>query len=296
MEFSVEVGTDEQREVIEVELGTFFSVNIDEAPNWFDRVLFVEDLERAVHELQGLDGYLAVRTVGESEIVALAKIVDTGEVRTLVLSAQLYAERFDTQTRCFVCMHEICHSLNLQVLPDVDAEPSYSRRTYLHNLGTFYDEYTADRFGYNLAESDALFDGQTNSWGEYLAAEETGFRSVILDETNYETLRMAIRRFRITADMDQFLAALRPIFDAVFVSFAHFAALADAYPTIDANSTFAGSKFATPPMMALVEHIRQQYEAITFDVEAGIPLVIDAIASFGIRKEYLSRQQLRLSS
>lgn len=69
-------------------------------------VVMAENFEETVNRLEGTSSYRSVRPVGNEQVTAIAKALHDVDPPTIVLSANAYAEEYDTSVRSFVLVHE----------------------------------------------------------------------------------------------------------------------------------------------------------------------------------------------
>lgn len=283
MKFVIEIGNTEQKKLIKEELEQLFNAFLNIDSSLLDEVVIPIDFKKKVNELQNTSNYQSERPVGENEIIALAKIINTLDKTVIVLSSALYTEQHDVQTRYFIFIHEISHSVNKRRFPDYLTGDSYSHKQYMYNLYTLFDEYVSDRFAFDLV--DNLFLTKSEYWINYINREITYLTSVLIDDANYENLKRAIGLFKQHNDGNQFINEFLPTYDGVALCTAHAFAIYDQYPDLIHWSILEKSKFINKKSLTLIDYMRMKFEHQDFDLSNGYPLIVDFIQNFGLKWE-----------
>jgi len=134
MEIIVEIGTDDQRRQIREELYLFSDIIQElKLPIKISQILVASNFDKTVNELQNTKNYRSTRGISSSSITAVAKIVDIDDGFAIVISPLLFTEEHDSQTRCFVYLHEMAHIINKQKVPSLSDE-SLTIKTYSHGM------------------------------------------------------------------------------------------------------------------------------------------------------------------
>jgi hypothetical protein len=95
MDIIVEIGTDEQKQLIENELSIFKQISaISDPPTTITKVIVAKDFDETVNKLQNSDRYQSTRR----NHVALAKNVITQDGLCLVFSPAIFTEEQDNFT------------------------------------------------------------------------------------------------------------------------------------------------------------------------------------------------------
>jgi hypothetical protein len=284
MELVVEVGTNEQKELIRGELEPLLALIEKGVPELESaRVIVPADFDEAVHRLEGRTAYRSARPIGEQQVLALAKALYDLDPPTILLSAYLYNEAFDTKVRAFVLVHEAIHMVKSK---EFRKEPKEDKAgpIYLHSLGVFVDEYYADRGAYEVIES--ISHTESSYWQQYLANSRDSFIDILADSTIKQKLREAITKFRLfMTDVPKFMDEIKPVADSVFISLAHTCALFDQYPPESRWDALRDSPFFTEAFRELLEFVRDCYKRRSDDLSGGVELIARYMECFGFRLE-----------
>jgi hypothetical protein len=283
MELIIEAFEPKERDLVREELVPFLELIEKAKPDIpIRQIVIPEDFEEKIHTLTGSRDYRSSRLVGNFQVNAVAKILSQVNPPTIVLSPFIYSEKYDTQVRLFVIVHELIHSLNsIRFNPIPDAP--YSQATYLQNLHVFLDEYFADRAAYEIV--DGSYKVRSEHWLAHLEADKAGFAQVLLDAANKEKIRVAIRSFRFHGDVMQFLKEIHPTFDGVFLSIAHALSLNDQFPDESNWDQIQASAFVRSRSDPLFEFARKKFNARDYEYEDGVDLIAEYMEVFGFRLE-----------
>lgn len=284
MEIIIEIGTDEQKQLIQQELAFLDEVieNSDPPVN-LHQVIVASDFQLTINELEDIDTYKASRGEGSMVINAMARVAKLKDGFAIVLSPLLYSESQDTQTRLFTVFHEFHHVINKRDFPPIPSE-SYVKAQYLHNLYSLYDEYSSDRFAYGLL--DKVFDSKSHFWDSFVRSETDGFIGLITDPKYYDGIRNEIQAFRLHANVELFLNKTRRYFDEVAISLAHIWALSHHYPDRVAKTSLLRSPFVNDRTIALMEYLKCKSELKSNDLFDGMDLIVQFMTNFGVRFEH----------
>jgi len=284
MEIIIEIGTDEQKQLIQQELAFLDEVieNSDPPVN-LHQVIVASDFQLKINELEGTDTYKASRGEGSMRINAMARVAKLKDGFAIVLSPLLYSELQDTQTRLFTVFHEVHHIINKRDFPPIPSE-SYVKAQYLHNLYSLYDEYSSDRFAYGLL--DKVFDSKSHFWDSFVRSETDGFIGLITDPKYYDGIRNEIQAFRLHANVELFLNKTRRYFYEVAISLAHIWALSHHYPDRVAKASLLRSPFVNDRTIALMEYLKNKREHQSNDLFDGVDLITDFMINFGMKFEH----------
>jgi len=284
MEIIVEVGTNEQKQLIEQELAFLDEVvEKSDPPVDLHQVIVASDFELKINELEGINTYKASRGEGSMRINAMARVAKLKDGFAIVLSPLLYSELQDTQTRLFTVFHEFRHVINKRDFPPIPNE-SYIKAQYLHNLYSLYDEYSSDRFAYGLL--DNVFNSKSHFWDSFVQSEADGFIGLITDPQYYDGIRNEIQAFRLHANVELFLNKTRRYFDEVAISLAHIWALSHHYPDRAPNTDLLSCPFVNDRTIALMEYFKGKSERKSNDLLDGMDLIIQFMTNFGVKFEH----------
>ena len=148
MRITIEVGTPEQKKLIENEVRLVFNAASNSNQNFsINEIIVPVDFDSTVNTLQGTTSYQSVRNLDEHDIVVNAKVIHNPNGSYLVISPHIFSKWNDAQTRCFIYMHELVHVVRKQ-----EYMFSGAFSIYEHNLETFIEEYIADRIAYGFVD------------------------------------------------------------------------------------------------------------------------------------------------
>jgi len=280
MDYIVEVGTIEEKGLIQDELNLIFGAapKIDPRLN-IREVIVPADFETTVNRLLGTSSYQSTRNMGEHAVVAQAKFIDSPNGLFVVISPQIFNERQDSQTRSFIYIHELIHLINKHRFQPGDAL-SQSDAIYVHNLQVAVDEYVADRVAYSLV--DEIFPAKSERWQAELVYQAAGFLSALADPTPLTSIKSSIQQLQFHQDITRFLQDIGPLFDGVFLVLVHSFALADSYPNQLSITELTTSKIVNERISALVDYIRLKYASNSYELLDGLPIIKGIMRNFGI--------------
>jgi hypothetical protein len=280
MEYIVEIGTAEEKELIRDELKLIF----DEAPKIdphlnIREVIVPADFEAIVNRLLGTSFYHSTRNLGRYVVVPQAKVIDSPNGLFVVISPQVFNEQQDSQTRSFIYIHELIHLTNKYRFQSGDAL-SQSDAIYMHNLKVATDEYVADRVAYSLM--DELFTVKSERWQAELDFQTSASLSALEDPTLLTSIKSSIQQLQVHHDISRFLEEVRPLFDGTFLVLVHSFALSDSYPNQLSITELTKSKLVNERALALVDYIRLKYASSTYELSDGLPIIKNVMRNFGI--------------
>lgn len=286
MELIIEIGSPEQRSLIETELAVVPEViNLVDGLDTLKRIVIPEDFAASVNNLQGTTNYVSTRGMGESRITALGKIVPGNDGVSIVLSPELYTSLYDSVVRYFVVFHEMSHVRNRYSFPELPTAP-YSVVTYLTNLYQMYDEYSADRTAYKIVDIlKELLSLESELWEGFKTNDLNGFLNHLKDAAYYNHIRSEIAKFRHSADVTGFLQGIQGAFDTLCLTTVHLFALLHHEPACAAQADLSGSRFINPSTIAMMDFFKQRFDASTNELRDGIPLVTEYLKTFGFLLE-----------
>jgi hypothetical protein len=278
LEIIIEIGTPENQAQIRQELMLFSSV-VSSSNNLLNisKVIVPADFDAKVNELQGTSDYKSNRGV-----VALARNVNLGESVAIVLSPLLYTAYFDAQIRLYISLHEIKHVYNRKSFLEISAD-SGSRKIYLENLYTLFDEYIADRWA--LEVFDKVIPTKTVRWNEYIRDSALGFSSSINDRQFYIKIKTEIESFRHHSDIVLFQENIHQSFHNVAISLVHAFAIADYDSRIMSLADLMQSHFVNEKTLSLMGLFKIKYQEQIYDIHDDLNLIIDFMTNFGMKFE-----------
>lgn len=282
MEIIVEIGTEEQRRLIESELRTIeiMAGHFDPPPP-IKCVIVPNDFDEKVNEIQGTNHYQSYR----GGHVAVAKNVITNDGVYLVFSKLLYADEHDNITRFQFYVHEFVHAYNKLRFPSLETE-SPSRYVYLSNLYTLFDEYDANRKSFEITES--LFPKVSHRYKlnnrRYL---KSFVKSLVEDSKYFRKISNEILKFRLChSDVDRFLKDIDPCFDEISKSIIYTYSYTDHCLKLKKLESFImKSKFINAKTISLIDFYRKRFELGDSNLIDGYELIKGFMENFGMRFE-----------
>jgi len=280
MKMAIEVGTADQRNIIENELRLVQTIigGFEPAIN-IGQVIVPADFDQKVNELQNTDYYKSVRGV-----VALAKILEIEDGIAMILSPRIYTAEWDIQTRLFIYLHEILHVANKKQIPRPEIK-SPSLSLYFENIYRLFDEYAADRQALELI--DKLFPLKTDRMRCSIDSNVDGFIRIINNQQYYAQIAERIASFRIRdSDVTEFLENTHDSFSEVAMSIAHLYSYIDNYPDYQGKvADLHSSRFVNNKTYALIDFFRKKYGEKRPELGEGLNLVKEFMLNFGMRFE-----------
>ena len=282
MDIIIEIGTPEQKQLIEKELGFFVEFTEQVDAQAISLVVIPEDFEKKVNELQETKDYKSERGVSESSVTTMAKTVRLDDSIAIILSSLLYTEYYDSQIRSFVFIHEITHVINHLDFPKVETS-SRTTVTYLGNLYRLFDEYWADRLAYQVI--DNIYTEKSQLWENYIENEINGFTSLLADRKYYDTIQAEIDALKSHNDTTRFLDNIKQSLDELTISTVHLFVLIHHNPSLISQENLLKSSFVNEKTWALLNYFKSKYEQNDLNLDKGIELITEYMMNFGIRFE-----------
>ncbi len=292
MEIVVEIGTTDQKKLINKEL-IMFEELFKSYPRFkvLKKIIIAADMDKTVSELQG-SSYVSQR----GRHTAMARIVKKGDDWFIVFNPMLYTEGHDHYTRYLTYFHEIMHVLN-----GIDVEPRRDESTFASrkrvNLAIFFDEYFANRDALKLHKN--TLPSTSFAFKRYVINDFNNFlNSLVDDSVYYDLFKKEIWSFRIhRLDVLGFLRRVKEPFDQVIKCVAYCFAYIDVCSHFAKKEVFLinNSKFVNDKTMALIAYVREKYESNDIELDDGLDLMVEFMTNFGMRfddlgggREYLN--------
>lgn len=279
MEIIVEIGTEEQKELIKKDLQIIDVVHTALKGKARLHVIVPEDFDATVNRLEGTDGYVS----GRESCVVMGKHIPTGDSTYLVFSKTLFNNRFSEFFRLHAYLHELFHSLNSYRFPDLKTTSASGGR-YLVYLNIFFDEFYVEKKTTELILGlcpKVSFRGKK----EYCRAMRD-FVKTALDEKYYSELKENIERYFLHRNVRVLHKDIEETFDGVAKAIVY------AYAFMSNSSRFdkyhdriKGSHFVNNKTIVLINYFSAKYGNNSFDLSDGVPLMADFLENFGIRYE-----------
>lgn len=277
MEIIVEIGTQEDQELIRAELD-LISLVTSQTNNIINisKVIVPSDFDAKVNELQRTLDYRSHRGV-----VVLAKNVNLEDGDAIVMSPLLYTSGyFDAQVRLFILLHEMVHTLNKNSFPKSSCI-SGSEGIYIRNLYTLYDEYVADRLALTILDNALSI--KTTNWNKYISDYSLDISLMINDPKYYENIKTEIDIFRHTADVAHFLKNIDENFHNVAICIAHLFAISHHYSYVSPSETLSQSHFVNEKTTAIMNFFNGKHQERAYDVNDGFDLMVEFMTNFGMK-------------
>jgi hypothetical protein len=287
MDIIVEIGTDEQKQLIENELSILEQVSeIADPPPPILKIIVAQDFDETVNKLRNSDSYQSTR----GNHVAVAKNVMTQDGLFLVFSPVIFTAEQDNLTRLKLYLHEFSHAYNKSRFPSL-ITTSESDYRYLTNLYTLYDEYDADRNALNFVDAYLLAKNIRNTSADHRYRHHVrvglkGFIDIISDQEIYDEISSQIDAFRYHGNVMRFLLSVDRGLDEISKSIIHTYSSIDHFPKFKRiEPALRRSKFVNIKTEALIDYIRSKFDDNSPDLLDGIPIISRYMENFGIRFE-----------
>ena len=282
MEYTIEVGSPEQRRLIREDISLIDDVCAGLSyPSDVEHVIVPADFDATVNRLEGTTGFRSLRG-----FFTCGKAVHTGDSTTILLSPVLFTEKWDDQMRLFVYVHEVLHSATSLMFPQ-PLPGAHTPRTLAltQSMYALYDEYWITRK--TLKALNAFLKEKSEGYLGYVASSFDSYADPLLDDWRYYwPLTWQIAAFRIHGDINHFLEVTRDMFDEVSKCLVY------VFAYMDYGDQFTGrrsdvlkSPFAREGTLALVDYFRGVYDEGSVDVSDGVDLMDGFTACLGVRWE-----------
>lgn len=283
MKIIVEIGTEEQKKLIEKELSVVNAISSHfEAPPKIAQIIVPTNFDDKVNESQGSNNYKSLR--GH---FAVAKNIFTNDGVCLIFSKHLFTNDHDNLTRLQIIFHEYVHAVNKDRFPAIETE-SASKKSYLMHLYALFDEYDANRKSFEVVGE--LFPDVSHRYKFNNNNHLKYFIKSLLDSNKTKKLREEISKFRLHADVNLFLGNIEPIFDELSMSIIYSFAYIDSKDKLKkVEPLLFKSDFINSKTEELICFYREKFnngDPYLFD---GVRLIEKFMKNFGIRLEDTSQ-------
>jgi len=270
LEFTIEIGTAEQKNLIICDIQPIFeAISRTEPELIIERVVVPMDFDQTVNSLSHSSTYQSVRIVGDWCVAAEAKVIETEAGWTVVLSPRLFSDQHDFKTRCFVYVHELEHLIIRQRLAAIAGLPQ-SDACYMQGLQTLLDEYMADRLAYTVVEEH--YPERSNLWESMLQDQAKYLLGLLLDDSIHRKIKESRLSVESHKDVTRFLDEVQPVYDAIIAVLAHLFALHDQHPELVQQSQIELSPFVHQSTLSLVDYIRAKHMDKDYDLSNGLEI------------------------
>jgi hypothetical protein len=283
MDIFVEIGTEDQKELIKSELLLIETIlDICQSLAKVKQVIVPQNFDAKIDEL--LNTNSLYKSQRETQ-VAVAKVLKFDDGITIIINPLLYTIGYDGQIRLLIYIHETFHAINGDRFPIIQSQSPSDRRN-LSNLNVMYDEYCAVRISLEIVEKNFLSKSQLYK-RHVSAAFKSQIRALINEKIYYEKIKREILRFRLfLTNIEQHLEVVGSIFDQAIKDIAYSYAYIDYKPR---NKRFEPillkSKFINNNSRLLIEFIRSKYQDNDFDLIGGLNLMANVMTNFGLKFE-----------
>lgn len=287
MEIVVEVGTEQQRELIHQELSIIKSItDALEPPPKITKLVVPANFDEAVNTLQNTNHYKS-----ERGNLAVAKNIPQENGVALVFSPLLYTEGHDNQTRLQIYIHEFFHVVSKSFFPQIP-QNSQTDFIYLSNIYTLFDEYYANRKSYNVTEN--IYPNLSYLYRKNNALHLKDFIESVLGDCNYyKNIRGEMSKFRSHANVETFLKNSDNSLDAATKSLVYIYSYFDHNPkTKRLEPLLEKSHFFDDQTKSLMEFFKKKYEENDFDLFGARELIETFMMNFGVKFKDMENGQL----
>lgn len=280
MKIVIEIGTEEQKELIANEVGIVKEIceGMPDPPP-ICGIWVPENFDKTVNELQGTSNYIS-----ERGHIAVAKNVHVGDETALVFSGMLFTDDHDNHTRMQIILHEFYHTINREVFPELpkDSPATYE---YLQNLYILFDEYWANRKSFEITEK--IYPNLSARYKKLTRNSVTGFlRDITKSEKDFEHIKVEIQKFRYHGDVIRFMQSTHNNFDMIAKSLIYFFSYVHHYPNYLRLLKFLSkTKCVTDSALSLGVFFKQKYEQNEVDIFEGLIYLQTFMEKFGVRFE-----------
>lgn len=281
MDFIVEVGTNQQKELIVQELSSVFGsiVKYIQLPIEIKQVIIADDFDLTVNKILKLDHYKSKR--GN---IAFAKTIPIDDGIVLVFSHYLFSDEHNDQTRMQIFLHEYFHVFTKCVFPKILCNTK-AESVYLETIYNLYDEYFANRKSFEIMP--VIYNDFTKKYKKSHILHLNRFiKSISNDCDYYLKIQDEIQKHKLHRDIDIFLKNTSNPIDAVTKS------LAFIYSYFDHNvklkrlePLLLKSKFFKNQTKNFFEFLKTNYEQNNFDLSDGIKKIENFLINLGIKLE-----------
>jgi hypothetical protein len=280
MEIIVEIGNNDQKEIISKELSLIekFSTLFNPSSPII-KIIVPENFDKAVNEIENTTDYTSVR--GQ---IAVAKNIPTKEGVYLIFSRELYTTLHDSYTRFQMYFHELAHCFNNKRFPSLLPNPKADFE-YLTNLYILFDEYYANRRSFELMET--FFPQTSHRYKLHKRVHLKRFiDSITKNSDYYANICNEIFNYKFHGNVRKFLKNISPIFDEVSKAIIYTYAILDlSHKLLRLEPLLAKSEFVNQNTKDLIVFFRSKYNSGSSDLFDGIDIIRRFMTNFGIELE-----------
>lgn len=272
----VEIGNEEQKKIIQDELNIINTValtmNIDKIIN---KIIVAEDFDETVREIGKNPNYNAYH--GHT---AIAKRVSTEEGSVIVLDSFLYTSASDIYIRLQTAFHELWHVFSDINKKDAPDDFSIVEKWLYRDMGIMADEYSANRFSYELLEN-ILCEGKISlMYDNHICDGFKGHLETITNKSIFLQIQNRINSFRYHGSIKRYIVDIKDQYDMVSKSLAYYVSIYDHYFKEDSEKGM--SLNSKEEYVSVAKYLRCKYENKDFDYSDSIEIMKKYIKLFGI--------------
>jgi hypothetical protein len=278
VEIFIEIGDNEQQTQIEKELRlfekAFTSIQIFQHLV-LDSIFVPLNFEAKNNALENATTYQSNRNI----VVAMARVISKNGKSSIILSPNLFDEKYDAQTRFFILFHELAHVWNKSRFSKTGNIEGNTNDFYLHQINVLFDEYVADRISYSIIED--IFD-PTGKWADFIRQVIFGFLNEVLPSDQYEYIKAEINLFRTDNNINLFLSRTQETAESIMMLSVHAFSIFHQYPKIKDDVPLENLHFVNNDTFALMNYLNEKYQAESDDLEDGIEFIKNYMKFFGV--------------
>lgn len=272
----VEIGTEEQREIILKELDVFSNIGIE-----IYKIIIPDNLDTAVRKISKENNFESIRTNTMEGVVG--KVIYSDEGIILLFSPFLFTEEYDMMVRYTIYIHELYHIINKPCFPDIDLHND-NLNSLLKDLNWYYDDYFCNRKGIEIV--DDVFKEHSLIYINHLKTVTEGHKSKLEDDSlYYDKIKNLIYQFKLgNISFDDFYSQVKLLITGITKDFVFFSTYVDSYDFLsDYKVNITNSMFYNENTIDLLDFFKQCYHENTYDLSNGIDLYEMYLLNFGMK-------------
>lgn len=282
MEIEIEVGTDEQKELIHNELESVLGITkkFPEISD-FKKIIVSADFEKTVNQISNRNDFNMYRGIDTTAFQVAAKILGIKEEPILVINPIMYTSDWDNHVRTFVFFHEMMHLIHSDQKHEY-SEDTRSRREYYNIIYELYDEYYCDRFAYSAVNSlyDPLSDLYINRLRENFENYNNIFKDGIYEKQIRETIEL---KNDDELNVDEFWTEWNKVFGVIPYSIMHYFPIVQEYEEFESQVITNLPPFINSRTIGLLKYFEEKYEQKSFDLSDGLEHIDSFMRNLAIR-------------
>jgi hypothetical protein len=278
LEVIVEVGTEEQKDLIKSEIYSIYG-SLDELDISIDlyQVIIPIDFEKTIRDLSGNKSYTQCR--GQ---VAIAKIVNVPQGVSIVFSPWIYNEQYDYQVRVIWYIHELFHAINKKRFPSRETDYVSKNIFYLDNMYPLFDEYYANRKSFCIVE--VIAKPRTFYLNKFINTTFSGHVKSLLNYDYYSLIKKQIYLFRLHGNVRHFIDQVSPFYDEASKDIVYAYSYIDHFSKLKRiEPLLSKSEMVNNKAIVLIDYFRNKYATDDFNLEDGLEIMEEYMTNFGMR-------------